>query len=101
MVVNLGSTMAFDFGMFNKPCLYINYDQGDNPVWPVETIYRFQHFRSMPSPKATYWLNDRSEISEKIKQAENDSDVEIEAWYKIITDSITTASDNIYNSITS
>ena len=27
VVVNLGSTMAFDFGMFDKPCAYINYDQ--------------------------------------------------------------------------
>src|SRR5690606_15462237 len=25
-VVNLGSSMVFDFAVFNKPCLYINYD---------------------------------------------------------------------------
>ena len=27
VVVNVGSTMAFDFTMFNKPCVFINYDQ--------------------------------------------------------------------------
>ncbi|MEL6812512.1 MAG: hypothetical protein AAFP76_14370, partial [Bacteroidota bacterium] len=43
-VINVGSTMAFDFGMFQKPCFYINYDQPNSSKWTVDVIYRFQHF---------------------------------------------------------
>jgi hypothetical protein len=68
MVVNVGSSMAFDFAMFNKPCVFINYDQDIKNVqdWSVKTIYQFQHFRSMPSMEAVIWLNGRTEIVEKL-----------------------------------
>ncbi|MBW1657728.1 hypothetical protein [Flavobacterium quisquiliarum] len=68
IVVNVGSTMAFDFGKFDKPCVFINYDQNNkkNENWSVNTIYQFQHFRSMPNPNAVIWLNSREEIIDKI-----------------------------------
>lgn len=67
IVVNLGSTMAFDFGMFKKPCIYINYDQDVkvNPNWSVHKIYNFQHFKSIPG-EAVLWWNFKEEIIEKI-----------------------------------
>lgn len=69
VVVNLGSTMAFDFAMFQKPCIYINYDQKEkvNPNWSVDTIYNYQHFRSMPNTDAVYWWNSKDEINKILK----------------------------------
>jgi hypothetical protein len=68
IVVNVGSTMAFDFSMFNKPCVFINYDQRKKieEKWSVKTIYQFQHFRSMPNENAVIWLNKKEEIADKI-----------------------------------
>ncbi|WDF62863.1 MGDG synthase family glycosyltransferase [Flavobacterium sp. KACC 22763] len=68
IVVNVGSTMAFDFGMFDKPCVFINYDQEKKTVddWSVKTIYNYQHFRSMPNADAVIWLNRKEEIVDKI-----------------------------------
>ncbi|WP_050855199.1 hypothetical protein [Flavobacterium frigoris] len=69
VVVNVGSTMAFDFAMFQKPCIYINYDQQNkvNSNWSVKTIYQLQHFRSMPNRECVIWWNKREEISKLLK----------------------------------
>ena len=66
LVVNLGSTMAFDFGMFDKPCIYIDYDQKTkvNPDWSVKIIYKFQHFKSMPNKKVVIWWQQKEEINQ-------------------------------------
>ena len=71
VVVNVGSTMAFDFAMFNKPCAFINYDQQTKKIkkWSVKTVYQFQHFRSMEGLEAVGWINQKSEIIFKIQQA--------------------------------
>lgn len=71
VVVNVGSTMAFDFAMFNKPCAFINYDQQTKKIkkWSVKTVYQFQHFRSMEGLEAVGWINQKSEIIYKIQQA--------------------------------
>jgi hypothetical protein len=75
-VINLGSTMAFDFATFNKPCFYINYDSVIDSDWSVKTIYQFQHFKSMHDLDAVGWLNSKSELKEKIYAAlENSSDI--------------------------
>lgn len=65
VVVNVGSTMAFDFAMFQKPCIYINYDQEKkvNPYWSVKTIYKYQHFRSMTDTNCVIWWDKREQIS--------------------------------------
>jgi len=69
MVINLGSTMALDFSIFNKPCFYLNYDPVQASTWTVRKIYEFQHFRSMNGFEAVGWLNSKNEITEKIKKA--------------------------------
>jgi hypothetical protein len=83
VVVNVGSTMAFDFAMFRKPCVFINYDQVDqvDKNWSTETIYKFQHFRSMPSKAAVIWLNNKEEIVEKIINGVYDDTV-VHRWKK-------------------
>ena len=95
VVINVGSTMAFDFGMFQKPCVYINYDHVPDPNWSVKTIYNYQHFRSMPDQNSVYWFNDRSEIPEVLKHAMNDNSGRINEWFKIVAEYPETASEKI------
>lgn len=69
LVINLGSTMAHDAAILDKPCLYLNYDPVVNSVFKVEDIYNFQHFRSMENINAVGWINSKEEILQKIESA--------------------------------
>jgi len=71
LVINVGSTMAHDFAVLNKPCLYINYNKKENSNWSVTTIYNFQHFKSMGDLDAVGWLNNKDEIRDKVVLALN------------------------------
>jgi len=95
VVVNLGSTMAFDFGIFKKPCIYINYDQEHkvNPNWSVQWIYELQHFRSMKDKNAVLWINNKYEIKEKI--IFNQTSQPLESWKEIILSNYKTSSESI------
>ncbi|ENG5658946.1 UDP-glycosyltransferase [Flavobacterium psychrophilum] len=70
MVVNLGSSMVFDYVAHKKPCAYINYDipKPKDKNWSVKKIYKFVHFRSMPHKNAVVWLNTKQEIAAKLEQ---------------------------------
>ena len=89
-VINLGSSMVFDFVAYNKPCCYINYNVANNnfPNWSVEKIYNFIHFRSMPSKDSVYWFTNTSEMGKQIKKilSANDTTVVKNAqhWFEII-----------------
>ncbi|MUU77646.1 hypothetical protein [Winogradskyella endarachnes] len=71
MVINLGSTMALDFSIYDKPCLYLNYNPAYSKVWSTEMIYSFQHFRSMNGLDAVGWLNDKDSIRNTVLKALN------------------------------
>ncbi len=64
LVINLGSSMVFDYVAMNKPCCYINFEVKNDkvPYWSVNNIYKFIHFRSMPSKEAVYWINDKNDM---------------------------------------
>ena len=62
LVINVGSTMAHDFTIFNNPAAYINYDIVEDKNWSVKTIYNFQHFKSMPHKDVVYWINSKEEF---------------------------------------
>lgn len=86
-VINLGSTMAHDFAVFNKPCLYLNYDAVVPSKLPVKDVFNFQHFRSMHNLNAVEWINDKSEIGQKISVALNHPDTiarDKNKWMEII-----------------
>ncbi|MDD5151087.1 MAG: UDP-glycosyltransferase [Flavobacterium sp.] len=89
MVINLGSSMVFDYAAHNKSCAYINYDVDNKvlPNWFVSKIYKYVHFRSMPNEKAVIWLNNPSEIAFKIEKELNDSKETVryaKNWFEII-----------------
>jgi hypothetical protein len=100
LVINVGSTMAFDFAMYNKPCIFINYDQEDkeDKNWSTKTIYQFQHFRSMPQPEKIIWLNKKEEIYDKILQTKQKSEY-INKWRRVIVSDALKSSVEIKNAI--
>jgi hypothetical protein len=89
MVINLGSSMVFDYVAHKKPCAFINYDVTKKVVedWSVSKIYNYVHFRSIPNKKSVIWLNSKDEIASKIENALRDSQIIInhaEDWFKVI-----------------
>ncbi|MCP9198301.1 UDP-glycosyltransferase [Gramella sp. GC03-9] len=97
MVINVASSMVFDFATRDKACAYINYIPDiPNLKKDVREIYEYVHFRSMPDRGAVYWINEVQEIEDVIMLAKNNTSDSVEItkqWYKIIN-----ASDGKANS---
>lgn len=67
LVINVGSSMLFDYQCYKKPGAYINYNPSvDELEKDINEIYKYVHFRSMPSKNAVLWINEREEIKETI-----------------------------------
>lgn len=66
IVINLGSTMAHDFAILDKPCLYLNYDPVNDSKFKIKDVFNFEHFRSMDNLEAVGWINSKNEISNRI-----------------------------------
>ena len=107
MVINLGSSMVFDYVAHKKPCGFINYDVPNDayPDWSVKKIYNFIHFRSMPSQDVVFWINNPNQISETIEKmlSTNDSEkviVNAQKWFeKINLHPAELASERIWSAI--
>lgn len=105
MVINLGSSMVFDYVSYQKPCAFINYDVKDkmNKTWSVSKIYNYIHFRSMHSNKSVLWINSDQKITETIFLGLNQPLNTIEnaqKWFqKINQDPPEFASDRIWKGI--
>ena len=89
MVLNVGSSMVFDFISHNKPCCYFRYNQKIqlNKNWDIFKCYRFVHFRSMPNERAVIWFDNKEEITIKIEQALKNVQMNLNHatdWFKII-----------------
>ena len=105
MVVNLGSSMVFDYVSFKKPCAFLNYDVSNklDKNWFVSKIYNYVHFRSMLNKKEVLWLNSPKEIAEQILVGLNHSEdniISAKKWFEKINQSPQDlASKRIWNSI--
>jgi len=106
-VVNLGSSMVFDFAAFNKPCAFINYDVPNvaYPNWSVKKIYNYIHFRSMPTKDSVFWINNPEEMEavvEKMLAGESAQVVKnAKKWFdKINQHPPQMASERIWDAIT-
>lgn len=101
LVVNLGSSMVFDYVSFGKPCAYFNYNQPEriDPNWDLHTCYKYVHFRSMPSKDAVVWLNDKSSLASNIESmlsANEETVTAAQQWFEIVNQPpATKASDRI------
>lgn len=104
-VINLGSSMVFDYAIFNKKCMYINYDIDNCEVnnWSVKNIYNFVHFRSMPNENAVIWINSPLQIQSEIECLLSTKQIKVEEarkWLdKIVGKEPTKASENIWSAI--
>lgn len=104
-VVNLGSSMVFDYVIFKKPCIYINYDVTSCKIkdWNVKKIYDYIHFQSMPSKEAVLWCNDKECFTFLFSKILNKDISNIEGatfWFNTITEQpANEASKRIWGSI--
>ena len=71
LVLNLGSTMAHDFAIYDKPCLYFNYDPLIDKNRSVTDVYNFQHFKSMKGIAAVGWIKTKKDIGPTVSKALN------------------------------
>jgi hypothetical protein len=105
MVINLGSSMVFDFASYQKPCAYLNYDVINriNKNWSVNKIYKYIHFRSMPDKNSVIWINSADEIADKINSGLNHNNEIVnyaQKWFEEINQSPPeNASNRIWESI--
>jgi len=75
VVVNMGSTMALDFSTFGNVGLYLRYDHANGRKnWSVDTIFKFQHFRSMGTWRAVGYVNSPDEILSQTLKAVSSPD---------------------------
>jgi hypothetical protein len=66
-VINIGSTMAADFAIFDKPAIYLNYNQNrPESTWSIKNTYAFPHFRTINDLQPVHWLNEKKEIADVI-----------------------------------
>ncbi|MDR5589688.1 UDP-glycosyltransferase [Christiangramia sp. SM2212] len=89
MVINLGSSMVFDYQIYQKPCAYLNYNPSGVKIKKnVREIYNYVHFRSMLSEKPVLWINSKKEIKEKIQEVINGETAQLlkdaNTWFKRI-----------------
>ncbi|WP_066219222.1 UDP-glycosyltransferase [Formosa haliotis] len=89
-VINLGSSMVFDYVAHNKACayMYYHYDEQNN-IKPGVHVYDYVHFRSMPTKQAVTWLNHPNEIQEDLLAMLNHEAIEIkhaEDWFAKINE---------------
>ncbi|WP_298880762.1 UDP-glycosyltransferase [uncultured Polaribacter sp.] len=104
LVINIGSSMVFDAVIHNVPCAYINYNNNsvNTKLWDINKIYKFIHFKSMPSKKAVLWVDKKSDFEKIIRNVlKNDSTIlETQKWFNKITFfPQEKASENIINEI--
>jgi len=105
LVINVGSSMVFDYISHNKPCAFINYDtdKKDHPTWTIENIYKYVHFRSMPDKRAVYWVDGKQTIGSIIEKAINqNNDITLshaKDWYEVIAEKPLDACQNIWNEL--
>ncbi|MDB2462804.1 UDP-glycosyltransferase [Algibacter sp.] len=104
-VVNLGSSMVFDYATYSKSCMFMNYnyfnatEKSEKGVY----VYDYVHFRSKPSEEAVVWLNHPEEIAKKIEYLLNKPEKTVNAaqdWLSVINHKEpATASDRILQNI--
>ncbi|EPR74690.1 hypothetical protein ADIWIN_0280 [Winogradskyella psychrotolerans RS-3] len=103
-VINLGSSMVFDYVAHNKPCGYMNYHYDtDHTVIKGVHVYDYVHFRSMPNKEAVLWLDHPDAIKEELLTMLNGTNTIVsntKQWFQTINmDTPKEASNRILDAI--
>jgi hypothetical protein len=88
MVINLGSSMVFDFICHKKVCAYFRYNQKIqlDKKWDLFKCYKYVHFRSMNN-NSVLWINSPDAIAEIIEKGIATNSLVLEGaqkWFEII-----------------
>ena len=88
-VVNIASSMVFDFVAHNKSCLFFDYEQPQlkRGIRDIGQNYKYIHFRSMPSKNAALWSFDKNSLTVTIKtilDGDISSVIEGKKWFETI-----------------
>ena len=103
MVINVGSSMVFDYASYGLPCAYINYNPDIEDLQKdTKSVYNYIHFRSMPSEDAVLWVNAKADLYNVIKTGKNGQAVEVSQsakdWFEIVNKSPSNlASERMWN----
>ena len=89
LVVNICSSMVFDFVAHDKPCIYPNYEQPQlkKGIRDIGQNYKYVHFRSMTSDDCVVWANSKQEIYGGIKgllEGQLDPVPETKRWFAVV-----------------
>lgn len=97
-VINVGSSMAFDYATMQKPAIYINFNvKNKSKNWDINTINNFQHFKSMETLHPVFWWNEKPEILsilDKIQHGEYSLDAD--KWFQKINNYPEKASSQLF-----
>ncbi|MFV9484373.1 UDP-glycosyltransferase [Christiangramia sp. ASW11-125] len=105
MVINVGSSMIFDFAAKEKPCAYISYiPRTDRLDKDIQEVYNYVHFRSMPTSDPVYWIRNKSDYKHVVlQQFKQDKRVEVLAnavkWSNIINQNMSNSSQMMIKEI--
>lgn len=68
-VGNIASSMVFDFVAHDKSCLFFDYEQPQlqKGIRDIGQNYKYIHFRSMPSQEAALFVNNKEDLTTKVK----------------------------------
>lgn len=87
-VINLGSSMVFDFAIHDKPCGYMNYHYNNElKVQEGVHVYDYVHFRSMPKKESVVWLEHPNTIAQRLDELLQAPEATIDAakmWFNTI-----------------
>ncbi|MCL6219165.1 UDP-glycosyltransferase [Zunongwangia pacifica] len=105
LVVNICSSMVFDFAIHNKPCIYINYEQPQLKagIRDIGQNYKYVHFRSMPSENAVAWGTSKESLQVTLENLLNNPKpivTQAKNWFTVVAgDHPETASLKIWETI--
>lgn len=70
VVVNLGSTMAMDFAVYDKPSVFVAYTpEPSNGTWSAKNVYRLPHLKSVHELQPVYWAHSSDELGPVVMRA--------------------------------
>ena len=105
LVVNICSSMVFDFAIHNKPCVYINYEQPQlkRGIRDIGQNYNYVHFRSMPSENAVAWANSKQSLQASLENLIMKPEpvvAQAQNWFTVVAGKYPeTASEQIWNTV--
>lgn len=99
LVINVASSMIFDFAAKGKPCAYLNYKlEIENMKKDIREIYSYIHFRTIPE-NSVFWINNKDEIGsiiQEVLRGQNEEKLKMASeWFNQINSCAQAASKNI------